>query len=138
MIRQTYDLQPTLEEPDYAMAFRYLSGRVRRRSLVVLLTSVVDEVNADLAARVGHALTHRHLPLVVWLRDPEVDALVQAPPGEANVAYRRGAAAELSAWRERSLLALRRRGALVVDARPEELSMDLLSRYLEIKARQLL
>jgi len=138
LIRQTYDLQPSLDEPDYAMAFRYLTGRVRRRSLVVLLTTVVDEVNADLAARVGHALAHRHLPLVVWLRDPEVDDFVSAPPSDATAAYRRGAAAELTAWRERSLMGLRRRGALVVDARPEDLSMDLLSRYLEIKARQLL
>ncbi len=138
LIRQTYDLQPSLEEPDYAMAFRYLTGRVRRRSLVVLLTTVVDEVNADLATRVGHALAHRHLPLVVWLRDPEVDELVTAPPGDPRSAYHRGAAAELTAWRERSLLGLRRRGALVVDARPDELSMDLLSRYLEIKARRLL
>ena len=114
------------------------TGRVRRRSLVVLLTTVVDEMNADLATRVGHALAHRHLPLVVWLRDPEVDDLVTGPPSDATRAYRRGAAAELTAWRERSLLGLRRRGALVVDARPEELSMDLLSRYLEIKARRLL
>ncbi len=138
LIRQTYDLQPSLEEPDYSMAFRYLTGRVRRRSLVVLLTTVVDEVNADLAVRVGQALAHRHLPLVVWLRDPEVDELVTGPPSGTTRAYQRGAAAELTAWRERSLLGLRRRGALVVDARPEELSMDLLGRYLEIKARRLL
>ena len=127
-----------MDEPDYALAFRYLTGRVRRRSLVVLLTTVVDEVNADLAARVGHALALRHLPLVVWIRDPEIDALLASESMTPSAQYTRGAAAEMMAWRERSLAALRKRGALVVDANPEALSLDLLGRYLEIKARQLL
>lgn len=137
LIRSTYDLFPTLEEPDYALAFRHLSARVRRRSLVVLLTAVVDEVNADLARRVAVGLRARHLPLVVWIRDPELDRLVGAPTDEVNP-FTRGAASELLTWRERNLQSLRRRGALVVDARPDELTAELLGRYLEIKARRLL
>jgi uncharacterized protein (DUF58 family) len=138
LIRSTYDLQPSLDEPDYAGAFRYLSHRVRRRSLVVLLTAVVDEVNADLAAKVSYALASRHLPLVVWIRDAEIDELLSRPAVSPDDRYVRGAAAELLGWRERSLSALKKRGALVVDARPDELSSDLLGRYLEIKARRLL
>jgi len=137
LIRATYDLFPSLDEPDFALAFRHLSGRVRRRSLVVLLTAVVDEVNADLAKRVAVGLGSRHLPLVVWVRDPELDHLLLEDPETAS-AYARGAAAELASWREQTLKSLRRRGALVVDARPDELTSDLLGRYLEIKARRLL
>lgn len=137
LIRSTYDLFPSLAEPDYALAFRHLSARVRRRSLVVLLTSVVDEVNAELARKVAVGLGSRHLPLVVWVRDPELDALVGGAP-DAVSPFVRGATAELLAWRERSLHGLRRRGALVVDALPHELTGDLLGRYLEIKARRLL
>lgn len=138
LIRGTYDLFPSLHEPDYAMAFRTLSQRVRRRSLVVLLTSVVDEPNAELAKLVVGGLARRHLPLCVWVRDVEVDGLLEAPAQSPDDHYVRAAAAELSQWRERSLGALRQRGALVVDCAPKDLTTTLLGRYLEIKARRLL
>lgn len=138
LIRGTYDIFPTLEEPDYALAFRHLSQRVRRRSLIVLLTSVVDEANAALANSVVAALTSRHLAMSVWLRDTDVDTLVEQPAAEPFDVWRRAAAAEISAWREQSLGTLRRRGALVVDCAPGRLTPELLGRYLEIKARRLL
>ncbi len=139
LIRGTYDLEPSLQEPDYALAFRHLAQRVRRRSLVVLLTSVVDEPNAELASQLVRALGGRHLALAVWIRDAGVDTLLSRPAerGHSDI-YVRGAAAELLGWRERSLVGLRRRGALVVDCVPGQLTPKLLGRYLDVKARRLL
>jgi uncharacterized protein (DUF58 family) len=138
LIRATYDLRPGLEEPDHPLALRYLSERVRRRSLVVLLTAVQDEPTAELATTLVRALSSRHLAVAVWIRDTDLDRLVDGPAeGEAGP-YVRGAAAELVAWRERALSALRRRGALVVDVSPEHLTPSLIHRYLEVKARRLL
>jgi uncharacterized protein (DUF58 family) len=138
LIRGTYDLFPSLEEPDYALAFRYLTQRVRRRSLVVLLTAVVDEPNAELATQLVQALGSRHLACAAWIRDVGVDDLWERPADTPRDVYVRGAAAELLGWRERALAGLRRRGALVVDCAPGELTPSLLGRYLEIKARRLL
>lgn len=139
LIRGTYDVFPRVEEPDYALAFHHLATRVRRRSLVVLLTHVVDEPNAALAETLLGALAGRHLPVCVWLRDADVEALADAETRNPRVdPYVRGAAAELLAWRERSLAGLRRRGALVVDCAPGDVTGELLSAYLEVKARRLL
>jgi uncharacterized protein (DUF58 family) len=135
LIRGLYDVFPSDHEPDYALAFRHLATRVRRRSLVVLFTSVVDEVNGALARQLVGALARRHVPLCVWVRDPEVEALLHAPGVDP---YTRAAAAELAGWRERALEDLRHRGALVVDEDPAALTPNLLARYLEIKARRLL
>lgn len=138
LIRATYDVFPSLEEPDYGLAFRYLSQRVRRRSLVVLLTSVVDEVNAEMANATVAAMSGRHLTMSVWLRDTDVDELLEQPAAHPLDTWKRAAAAELAHWRERSLASLRARGPLVVDCAPGELTPALLGRYLEIKARRLL
>lgn len=138
LIRGTYDLFPTLHEPDYPLAFRWLSQRVRRRSLVVVMTAVVDDVTGELASSLVRGLAGRHLAVAAWIRDGEVDALLERPAAGPDDLYVRGAAAELTGWRERSLAALRRRGALVVDCPPGALTPELLGRYLEIKARRLL
>lgn len=138
LIRATYDLEPSLEEPDWAAAFRHLQAHVRRRSLVVLLTAVQDEVNAGLVAQLVQALRSRHLPLAVWLRDADTDHLLDAPVDDDEGRYARAAAAEILHRRRESLRALEKRGALVVDTGPRTLTADLLDRYLEIKARRLL
>jgi uncharacterized protein (DUF58 family) len=135
LIRGLYDVFPSAGEPDYAMAFRYLASRVKRRSLVVLFTSIVDDASAELAHQLVSALARRHVPVCVWVRDPEVEALLHKPGVDP---YTRGAAAEIAAWREKALADLQRRGALVVGGDPEALTPNLLASYLEVKARRIL
>jgi uncharacterized protein (DUF58 family) len=77
----------------------------------------------------------RHLPLMVLLRDVEIDDLVEGPAADP---YVRGAAAELSSFRDRLVRDLRRHGALVLDVAPGQLTSQVINRYLEIKARHLL
>lgn len=138
LIRATYDLQPTMEDPDYRLAFAWLTQHVRRRSLVVVLTAAVDQVNGELVSSMLGALGSRHLPVAVWMRDVEVDALVTSEAVGLADPYLRSAAAEILSWRERAMAEMRHRGALVLDAAPEDLTPMLLHRYLEIKARRLL
>ena len=117
------------------MAFRYLASRVKRRSLVVLFTSIVDEASAELAHQLVSALARRHVPVCVWVRDPDIEALLHNPGVDP---YTRGAAAEIAGWREKALADLQRRGALVVGGDPEALTPNLLASYLEVKARRIL
>jgi uncharacterized protein (DUF58 family) len=138
LIRATYDVFPSLREPDHAAAMRWISQRVRRRSLVILLTSVIDSANAESIEAVTTILARRHLPLCVWLRDPSLEAAVDAAGGPARDPFTAGAAAELLVERARHLANLRDRGALTIDALPSSVSATLLARYLEVKARRLL
>jgi uncharacterized protein (DUF58 family) len=108
---------------------------VRKRSLVLLFTQVVDDAAAADLLRLTRGLSGRHLPLLVLLRDVDVDALVEGPGVDP---YVRGAAAELTSFRDRLVRELKKHGALVLDVAPAELTPSLINRYLEIKARHLL
>jgi uncharacterized protein (DUF58 family) len=140
LIRATYDVFPSLNEPDHGRALQFLSRHVRRRTLVVVLTAVIDQVNRSDVEGIVRALTGRHLPLVVWLRDPDLEALVQPPDGKSasDQRWAAGAAAEMLVLRDRELERWKKRGALVVDADPDHINAALLARYMEIKARRLL
>lgn len=135
LIHATYDLQPSLNETDFAAAYRHLAVQVRRRSLVVVFTSVVDGENLASMQRLVRGLHKRHLPLVVWIRDPALDAVLEDDDRDPHA---RGAAAELALARREALQSLQRGGAVVVDAPVAELTGALLARYVEIKARRLL
>lgn len=125
-------------EPDYPAAFHYLGRKLRRRSLIVLFTDVVDPaVSAPLLAHVG-TTARRHLPLLVALRNTELEATATTPVSSDADAFRRAAAEELLHERAVALAATRRHGVLVADVPPAAAVPETLARYLEVKRRGLL
>ena len=139
IVRATSDVHAELVESDYEAAFTRLGHQLRRRTLIVVFTQVHDDVSADALVRYTRGLLPRHLPLIILLRDPEIEDMARMRPADdASALYRRAAAAELLAWRDRQVLRLRQLGALVLDVEPRRLTISLVNRYLEIKARHLL
>jgi uncharacterized protein (DUF58 family) len=157
LLHATYDQFPDMVESRYDEAFLHLAAHVRKRALVVLITNVVDEVNAHQITQHLTIQTGRHLPLGVLLRDRTIfDAVEAVEPQraagefvatEAEPAwqevddtrlFRAAAAADVLTWRQHVLADLEMNGVLVVDAFPQQLTGQLVNRYLEAKARHLL
>ena len=136
MVHAIHDVFPELVESRHDRAFVELERRCRKRSLVVLITNVFDEVNARQVSDHLGVLVGRHLPLGVFLRDSDLFTLADGEAGESL--YRSAAAAAILNWRERVISGLRRSGALTLDVLPGDLTAPLVNRYLEIKARHLL
>lgn len=126
----------TMAEPDYALAFRTLSARHRRRSLVVIFSDAID-VRAS-QALIAHTTRSaaRHLPLVVALRNDElVAAAVPAARISTDALYESAAAEELLTARDDALWRMRRSGVSVVDVSPQKMTAAVINRYLELKGR---
>ncbi|MFW6296317.1 MAG: hypothetical protein ACOC04_03910 [Halothece sp.] len=114
-----------------------------RRALVVLITDIVDvTASAELLSALQR-LTPRYLPFCVTLRDPEVDKLAHTPPtGEKGEmiqsAYTRAVALDLFSQRNVAFAKLKQSGVLVLDTPANSISEQLVDRYLQLKARNLL
>ncbi len=130
-----YALEPQFVESDYARAFLEASHRLRKRTLVALLTDLPDpDSSARLLANVG-LLTSRHLVVCAAMSDYELFSLAAQSPANSQQMYERTVAAALLTDRERALAALRARRAIALDVTPAGLPMALLDQYLKIKAR---
>lgn len=138
LLHASFDRFPRLVESRYDEAFTYLRSRCLKRALVVLITNVIDEVNALQIQRHLAALVGRHLPLGVLLRDHQLFDAAEAPVRRREDLFRAAAAAEILTWRHDVLVDLEHQGVLTIDTFPEELTAPLVNRYLEIKARHLL
>ncbi len=139
LVHAVHDVFPKLVESRHDRAFVDLENRCRKRSLLVHMTNVFDEVNArQLLDHLGH-LAGRHLPLGVFLRDRDLFKLADAGLDEPQSSpYVPAAAAAMLNWRERVIASLRRKNVLILDILPEELTAPLINTYLDIKARHLL
>ncbi len=138
LIRASFDQFPRLVESRYDEAFLYLSNHCKQRSLVVMPTNVIDEVNAAQIVSYLSNLTSRHLPLGVLLRDRQMFDAADHPEGAPINLFRAAAAADILLWRQQVIADLHHRGVLVVDAFPENLAAPLVNEYLRVKAKHLL
>lgn len=138
MLEMLYGVQGQPVEPDYSRAFGYLASRQSRRSLVLLFSDLTGSVAADALVAGMVRLRRNHLPLLVTMRDPTVEQMAHQPIADGASLYQRNVAETLLREREVRLEALRRHGVLTLDVPADELSVALIDRYLEIKARMLL
>jgi uncharacterized protein (DUF58 family) len=145
LIERLTPIQPVLLEPDYVGAVTRLVNQQIRRALVVLITDLVDTTaSAELLAALGR-LTPRYLPFCVTLRDPQVDRLAHTPSvlpdgklEKVEAGYTRAVALDLIAQRQVAFAQLKQKGVLVLDAPADRISEQLVNRYLQLKARNLL
>lgn len=134
----TADLAYSEEETNFTLGLADLSTRLRRRSLVVLLTDFVDAVTARLMVDNVQALARRHLVLFVTLRNPETGAIAAAPPATMGSMARSVVATSFLREREAVLRQLGRYGIQTIDAEPGQVSTRLLNHYLDIKRREMI
>jgi uncharacterized protein (DUF58 family) len=118
-------------------AFSYLAARQRKRSLLVLLTDVQGRETSRALTEACARSARRHMPLVVTLRDPALDQVVDAVPRSRSAVYQQAATEELLLEREQALGVLRASGVQVLDATPRALRASVVDRYLELKGRLL-
>ncbi len=137
LLEAMYALESQPVEADYARALNLLRVQNKKRSLVVLFTDVSGQRASDALIQHVPRLAPRHLPLVVTIRDPALDQEARQTPAHSDAVYRRAVAEQMIDERHLLLEHLRQRGVLTLDVGAEHLTMAVVNRYLELKARLL-
>ena len=137
VLRRTVDamagLEPALVETDGRRLVGEVLRRARRRSLVVLFTSLdTASLEEGLLPHLA-SLTSRHTVLLAAVADPRVEAMAEGR-GTAEAVYDAASAEQARGERRRLTSLLRRRGVEVVDAPPEHFAPAVSDAYLSLKA----
>ena len=139
LLHASFNQRASFAESRYDEAFLYLRKNCRKRSLVILVTNVIDEINSHQIRQYLGSLTGHHLPLGVFLRDREIfTAVDEVDFQQAESVYQAAAAVDVLSWRHQVIRDLKHSGVLALDVFPEQLTSTLVNQYLEIKARHLL
>lgn len=135
LLEAVFDVKPKVIEPDYTGCLSHFASAQKGRSLMVVLTDLTDPSGSQTLLTGLASLSPRHLPFCVTLKDRQVDKVAADQSLKIDRIYRRAVATDLVMQRELSWSVLARRGCLVLDCPPQELSSKLVDKYLEIKAR---
>lgn len=133
-----YPIEPEMIEPSYARAFEFIAANSKRRSLVVLLTDLVDEEGSRELLTSLKLLRPRHLPLVVTIADRDLKAVVREAPTNVRDLFTQSVAEEIITYRETALRLVESQGGLALDVTAAALAPAILEKYLQVKERGLL
>ncbi|HYU98288.1 MAG TPA: DUF58 domain-containing protein [Pyrinomonadaceae bacterium] len=133
-----YSVEPEMIEPSYSHAFEYIAANSKRRSLVIVITDLVDEEGSKELLTSLRLLRPRHLPLVVTIADRDLRAVVSNAPETARDLFTQSVAEEIMYLREAALRLVESQGGLALDVTAAALAPAILEKYLQVKERGLL
>jgi uncharacterized protein (DUF58 family) len=132
-----HDIQPEATHSDYLMAARDLMRVHSKRALIVMLTNFRDEDAPELDAALK-LLRSRHLVLLASLRERVLREMTEQPLKASRHAVEVAGAHLFAQARRDAFRRLAERDALMVDAEPERLAVELVNRYRAVKRAGLL
>jgi uncharacterized protein (DUF58 family) len=132
LMGQLYDVQPTPTHSDYVTAAQDLLRKQRRRALVIVITNFRDEDSTELRYAL-RLLRSRHLVMLSSLRERIVGELIAQPLVSGDAAMDVASAHLYEQSRRDAFNRLAARNALMVDAEPERLGIELVNRYHAMK-----
>lgn len=137
LMGELYAVQPTPTHSDYIAAAQDLLRRHRKRSLVVVITNFRDEDSTELGNAL-RLLRTRHLVLLASLREGITRELASQPLTSTAAAVEIASAHLFEQSRRDAFNRLAARDALMVDAEPERLGIELVNRYQAAKGAGLI
>lgn len=126
------------QETNHTLGLTHLSGRLKRRSLIVIFSDFVDSITAELMIENIQVLARHHFIVYVALRDPMLAKLTEPEEMTLDTVARSVAARQILQERRAVLEKLARLGVLCLDSTPDALTSDLVARYIEIKSREMI
>lgn len=132
-----HDIQPEATHSDYLIAARDLMRVHSKRALIVMLTNFRDEDAPELDAALK-LLRSRHLVLLASLRERVLREMTEQPLEQSRHAVEVAGAHLFAQARRDAFRRLAERDALMVDAEPEGLAVELVNRYRAVKRAGLL
>ena len=132
----TTTLDYSTDETNFTLGLTSLAQRLKRRSLIILLTDFVDTVTAELMMENIGRISRRHLIVFVSLRDPLLQEELRHPPTTVESLNRSVVARDFLRAREVVHGRLRTAGVHPLDVVPSQVGPELINRYLDIKRRE--
>lgn len=137
LLETLYRQQTDYQESDYEALVVGLHRRLNQRALLLLFTNF--ETLASLQRQLPYLrrLATRHLLCVVFFQNTLLEDLRQAQPENTEGIYVKTIANQFDYEKRLIIKELRKHGILSILTTPQSLSVDVINRYLELKARQM-
>jgi|SRR5690606_6914231 len=133
-----YNVQTNFYESDFSRLYQDVKFSIGQRSLILLFTNfeTLDAVNRQMKYLRG--IARNHLLVIVFFQNSELQNLIHKNPENMQEVYDEIIAEKLEFEKKLIIQELRKYGIYTIYTLPENLNIEVINKYLEIKARGIL
>ncbi|RYZ49501.1 MAG: DUF58 domain-containing protein, partial [Chitinophagaceae bacterium] len=136
ILEALYKQQTAFLEPDLEKLFSVIRNRVTQRSLLVLFTNIESFDSLDRVMPSLKRLAKYHLLTVVFFDNTELRGLTEAKATTTEDIYIKTIAEKYRYEKQLIVKELQKAGIVAVLSTPQNLTVNALNKYLELKTRQ--
>lgn len=130
-----YKQQTRFLEPDFEKLFSVIRTRITNRSLLVLFTNFESMESLERELPALRKIARYHLLLVVFFENTELKALTEKKAATLEDIYIKTIAEKFTFEKRLMVKELQKNGILSVLSSPENLTVNTINKYLELKTR---
>lgn len=133
-----YSAQTDFKEPDYVQLYASIRHNIRQRSLLLLYTNFESLESMKRRLPMLKRLAAQHVLVVIFFENTEIKSLLESKTKRTEDIYVK-TIAEKNAYERREIVReLHNNGIHSILTTPDQLSVNTLNKYLELKARGLI
>lgn len=133
-----YNIQTNFYESDFSRLYQDLRFNITQRSLLLLFTNfeTLDAVNRQMKYLRG--IAKNHVLVIIFFKNSELQDLIHKNPENRQEIYDEIIAEKFEFEKKLIIQELRKYGIYSIYTAPENLNIEVINKYLEIKARGIL
>ena len=136
ILQALYSEKTDFLESDYEMLYTQLRHKIKQRSLIILFTNFESVNGLNRQINYLRSIAKHHLLLVVFFENTELSKVASAEAHNVDDIYVKTIAEKLVFEKKLVVKELLKFGILSVLSTPENLSVNTINKYLELKAKQ--
>jgi uncharacterized protein (DUF58 family) len=133
-----YNINTDYSDSDFGMLYGTIKRKINQRSLLILYTNFehISALKRQLPFLL--ALAKKHLLITVLFDNTELDELIENEANDLQEVYHKTIAEKFSYDKRLIVKELEKRGVNAILTKPEQLSINVINKYLEFKSKGLI
>ncbi len=136
ILETLYNQQTKFLETDFEKLYALIRGRITQRSLIVLFTNFESLTGLQRQLPYIRSIARNHLVLVVFFENTELKQLTDTKANDIESVYVKTIAEKFIHEKKLIVKELQQHGIFTILTAPQNLTVDTVNKYLELKARQ--
>lgn len=138
ILQALYHIQDHSLEANYELLYHRFRQLVRHRSLLLLYTNFESLYALERVLPILRKLNHFHLLVVIFFENTEITEFAYQTLDNRSGIYQQGVARRFILEKKQIASRLHQHGIQTILTRPDELSLESVNKYLELKAKGLI
>ena len=130
-----YRIETDFKETDFSRLYSDINNTIKQRSLLMLYTNFETPNSLYRQLPFLKAIAKKHLLVVIFFQNTELEQMLHKPSEHIQEVYDKVIAEKFSFEKRLIVQELTRHGIQCILTRPQELTLQSINKYLELKAR---